>query len=83
MSWFGNDEGCLGRFVKGTLIGLICIPLGITIVRYSAWKMAAFLLFWILCPGVFVDKYIWKQDYEDFLMTVFFWLFYGNGINLC
>ncbi len=80
MSWFGNDEGCLGRFVKGTLIGLICIPLGITIVRYSAWKMAAFLLFWILCPGVFVDKYIWKQDYEDFLMTVFSGFFMGMAL---
>ena len=80
MNWFGSNEGFLKRFVKGILICLICIPLWITIVRYSAWKMAAFLFFWILCPGVFVNKYIWKQDCEDFLMSVFSGFFMGMAL---
>ncbi len=80
MNWFRNDEGFLKRFVKGVLIVLISIPLVITIVRYSAWKMAAFLFFWVLCPGILVDRYILKQKQEDFLMSVLTGFFMGMAL---
>ncbi len=70
-----------GRLIKGILIVLICIPLWITIVRYSAWKIAAYLFFWILCPGIFVDKYILKQDHEDLMMTVYSGFFIGMAVT--
>lgn len=68
MSSFRSDNKFLVNFIKGILIVLICIPLGITVMRYSAWKMILFLTFWIVCPGVFVEKYILKQKFEDFGM---------------
>lgn len=80
MNLFGNEESSSGRLGKTVLIALICIPLWITVVRYSAWKMAAFLFFWILCPGIFVDKYILQQEQEDFLMSVFSGFFMGMAL---
>ena len=81
MNLFGNENGVCRRTIKGILIVLICIPLWITIVRYSAWKMAAFLFLWILCPGILVDKYILKQNYESFLMSVFSGFFVGMAVT--
>lgn len=80
MNWFRNDEGRFWRFVQGALIVLISVPLMITIVRYSAWKMVAFLFFWVLCPGMLVDKYILRQEQEDFLMSVFSGFFMGMAL---
>lgn len=80
MNLFTNDGNFLRRLGKGVLIVLICIPLWITVVRYSAWKMAAFLFFWILCPGIFVDKYILQQEQEDFSMSVFSGFFMGMAL---
>lgn len=77
MNLSGTKNAIWGRVIKGILLVLICIPLGITVVRYSAWKMAAFLFFWILCPGLVLDKYVLKQEHEDFLMSVFSGFFTG------
>lgn len=76
-----SSKKILRWLIKGILIALICIPLWITIVRYSAWRIAAFLFFWILCPGIFVDKYILKQDHEDFMMAVYSGFFIGMAVT--
>lgn len=80
MNWFRSDGAFPRRLGKGILIVLIGIPLWITIVRYSAWKMAAFLFFWIMCPGILVDKYILGQEQEDFLMSALSVFFMGMAL---
>lgn len=49
--------------------------------RYSAWKMPVFLIFWILGPGVFIEKYIFKQDYDDWEMVVWSGFFVGMAFT--
>ncbi len=77
---FKTENTVSERIVKGILIVLICIPLWITIARYSAWKMAAYLFLWVLCPGLLVDKYILRQDHEDSIMAVFSGFFMGMAL---
>lgn len=80
MNWLESDDGLSRRLGKGIIIVLICIPLWLTIVRYAAWKMAAYLFFWILCPGLFVDKFILRQDYDNFFMSAFSGFFTGMAV---
>lgn len=81
MSSFRSDNKFLINFIKGILILLICIPLGITAVRYSAWKMILFLIFWILFPGIFVDKYLLKQEFEDLGMLLLSGFYVGTAVT--
>lgn len=81
MSLFRGDNKVFQRFVKGILVVLICVPLWITVVRYSAWKMPVFLIFWILGPGIFIEKYILKQDYDDWEMVVWSGFFVGMAFT--
>lgn len=81
MTLFRSDNKFFLNLIKGILIVLICIPLGISVVRYSAWKIVVFLFFWILCPGVFFEKYILKQEGEDFSILFLSGFFMGMALT--
>ena len=66
--------------IKILIAVLIGIPLLITLVRYAAWKMVLYLIFWIIVPGAIVLRYVFRHRYESREMGLLAAFFIGAGL---